>query len=66
MFFTRATGDTPRVVAPGILSKVAIAVCAVVTVVLGIFPQPLLDLADHAHSCCTESAARRRRPRTRE
>jgi NADH-quinone oxidoreductase subunit N len=48
MFFTEATCDTPRVVAPGILSKVAIAVCAVVTVVLGIFPQPLLDLADHA------------------
>ncbi|HUE35641.1 MAG TPA: hypothetical protein VMQ38_22900, partial [Mycobacterium sp.] len=33
---------------PGILSKLAIAVCAAVTVVLGIFPQPLLDLADHA------------------
>jgi NADH-quinone oxidoreductase subunit N len=48
MFFTEATDDTPRVVAPGILSKVAIAVCAAVTVVLGIFPQPLLDLADHA------------------
>jgi NADH-quinone oxidoreductase subunit N len=48
MFFTEATDDTPHVVAPGILSKVAIAVCAVVTVVLGIFPQPLLDLADHA------------------
>ena len=48
MFFTEATDDTPQVVAPGILSKVAIAVCATVTVALGIFPQPLLDLADHA------------------
>ena len=48
MFFTEATDDTPQVVAPGILSKVAIAVCAAVTVALGIFPQPLLDLADHA------------------
>lgn len=48
MFFTEATEDTPHVVAPGILSKAAIAVCAAVTVVLGIFPQPLLDLADHA------------------
>ncbi len=48
MFFTEATEDTPRVVAPGILSKAAIAVCAAVTVLLGIFPQPLLDLADHA------------------
>jgi NADH-quinone oxidoreductase subunit N len=48
MFFTEATDDTPQVVAPGILSKVAIAVCAAVTVFLGIFPQPLLDLADQA------------------
>ncbi|MBV8788014.1 MAG: NADH-quinone oxidoreductase subunit NuoN [Mycobacterium sp.] len=48
MFFTEATEDTPHVVEPGILSKVAIAVCAAVTVLLGIFPQPLLDLADHA------------------
>ncbi len=48
MFFTEATDDTPHVVAPGILSKVAIAVCAAVTVALGIFPQPLLDLADQA------------------
>ena len=48
MFFTKATEDTPRVVAPGILSKAAIAVCAAITVILGIFPQPLLDLADHA------------------
>jgi NADH-quinone oxidoreductase subunit N len=48
MFFTEPTDNTPRVVTPGILSKVAIALCAAVTVVLGIFPQPLLDLADHA------------------
>jgi NADH-quinone oxidoreductase subunit N len=48
MFFTEPTDYTPHVVAPGILSKAAIAVCVVVTVVLGIFPQPLLDLADHA------------------
>jgi NADH-quinone oxidoreductase subunit N len=48
MFFTEPTDDTPQVVAPGFLSKAAIAVCAAVTVILGIFPQPLLDLADHA------------------
>jgi NADH-quinone oxidoreductase subunit N len=48
MFFTEATDDTAHVVAPGILSKAAIAVCAVVTIGLGIFPQPLLDLADAA------------------
>ncbi|OBF93462.1 NADH-quinone oxidoreductase subunit N [Mycobacterium sp. 852014-52450_SCH5900713] len=48
MFFTEATDDTPHVVAPGILSKAAIAVCAAITVALGIFPQPVLDLADQA------------------
>jgi NADH-quinone oxidoreductase subunit N len=48
MFFTEPTDDTPQVVAPGILSKIAIAVCAAITVILGIFPQPLLELADHA------------------
>ncbi len=48
MFFTEATDDTAQVVAPGILSKAAIAVCAAVTIGLGIFPQPLLDLADQA------------------
>ncbi|ETW21681.1 NADH:ubiquinone oxidoreductase subunit N [Mycobacterium gastri 'Wayne'] len=48
MFFTEGSDDTPQVVAPGVLSKAAIAVCAVVTVVLGIIPQPVLDLADQA------------------
>jgi len=31
-----------------LLTKLAIAVCAVITVGLGIFPQPLLELADNA------------------
>ncbi|OBA80161.1 NADH-quinone oxidoreductase subunit N [Mycobacterium sp. 1164966.3] len=48
MFFTEGSDDTPHVYAPGILSKAAIAVCAAVTVVLGIVPQPLLDLANQA------------------
>lgn len=48
MFFAQATDDTPRVVDPGVLSKAAIVVCAAVTVALGVFPQPLLGLADHA------------------
>jgi NADH-quinone oxidoreductase subunit N len=48
MFFTEGSDDTPQVVAPDILSKAAIAVCAAVTVFLGIFPQPLLDLAERA------------------
>ena len=48
MFFSPPTADTPHVVEPGILSKAAIAVCALATVVLGIFPQPVLNLADQA------------------
>ncbi len=48
MFFTEPTDDTPHVMTPGVLSKAAIAVCALVTVLLGIFPQPVLDLAERA------------------
>ncbi len=48
MFFNEPTDDTPHVVEPSVLSKIAIAVCAAATVLLGIFPQPLLELADHA------------------
>ncbi|BBX74486.1 hypothetical protein MSHI_23920 [Mycobacterium shinjukuense] len=48
MFFTEGSADTPQVMAPGVLSKAAIAVCAAVTVVLGIVPQPVLDLAERA------------------
>jgi NADH-quinone oxidoreductase subunit N len=48
MFFNEPTDDTPQVAEPGFLSKAAIAVCATVTLALGIFPQPLLNLADHA------------------
>jgi NADH-quinone oxidoreductase subunit N len=48
MFFTEPPADAPQIVVPGALSKAAIAVTAGVTIVLGIVPQPLLDLADHA------------------
>ena len=48
MFFSPPTENTPHVVEPGILSKAAIAFCALATVVLGIFPQPVLNLADQA------------------
>ncbi|WP_343599707.1 NADH-quinone oxidoreductase subunit NuoN [Mycobacterium sp.] len=48
MFFTDAPADEVTVVMPGIWSKAAIAVCAAVTIGLGVMPQPLLDLADHA------------------
>jgi NADH-quinone oxidoreductase subunit N len=48
MFFTGRPEDGLRVVVPSPLTSVAVAVGAVVTVVLGIVPQPLLDLADSA------------------
>lgn len=48
MFFTDPTDDTPQVAVPGTLSKAAIAVCAAVTVLLGIVPQPVFDLVDAA------------------
>jgi NADH-quinone oxidoreductase subunit N len=48
MFFTEPDADPPEVVVPGTLSKIAIAVSAAATIVLGIMPQPLLDLCDSA------------------
>ncbi|MCZ4551136.1 NADH-quinone oxidoreductase subunit NuoN [Gordonia rubripertincta] len=48
MFFSEPDSDAPTVVIPGIGTTVSIALCVVVTVLLGIFPQPLLDLADQA------------------
>ncbi len=48
MFFTEPTNDQVHVVLPSFWSKAAIAVCAAVTIGLGIFPQPLLDLVARA------------------
>lgn len=48
MFFTEAPADPPHVVIPSVWSRAAIAVCAAVTIGLGVFPQPLLDLAERA------------------
>jgi NADH-quinone oxidoreductase subunit N len=48
MFFTDSPADELRVVMPSNWSKAAIAVCAAVTIGLGVFPQPLLDLVAHA------------------
>lgn len=48
MFFTEPPADQVHVVMPSFWSKAAIAVCAVVTIGLGVFPQPLLDLAEQA------------------
>jgi NADH-quinone oxidoreductase subunit N len=48
MFFTEPAANQVHVVMPSFWSKAAIAVCAVVTIGLGIFPQPLLDLVSQA------------------
>lgn len=47
MFFTAPPADAPVVTAPKPTTAV-VAVTAAVTLVLGIAPQPLLDLAEHA------------------
>lgn len=48
MFFTDSPAEPPVLVLPSVWSKAAIALCAAVTIVLGVFPQPLLDLVDAA------------------
>jgi NADH-quinone oxidoreductase subunit N len=46
LYFTEPTSDTVTVVIPSILTRVAITVCAVVTIVLGIYPSLVLNMAD--------------------
>jgi proton-translocating NADH-quinone oxidoreductase chain N len=48
MFFSDPAPDGPAVVRPGAFTASAVAVGAVATLVLGIVPQPLLSLANHA------------------
>ncbi|WP_292991533.1 NADH-quinone oxidoreductase subunit NuoN [Mycobacterium sp.] len=48
MFFTEPHAEPVHVVMPSFWSKAAIAICAAITIGLGIFPQPLLDLARQA------------------
>lgn len=48
MFFSDPVGDGPSVAVPSWATRATIAVAAVVTIVLGLFPQPLLDLAANA------------------
>ncbi len=45
MYFSEPTGNTV-VMTPSALSGVAITVCAVMTVALGVFPAPLLNMAN--------------------
>lgn len=49
MFFDDVpTTGAPHVVKPSVLTTSGIALCTLMTVALGVFPQPLLDLADSA------------------
>jgi NADH-quinone oxidoreductase subunit N len=48
MFFAEPLEDGPVVVTPGGATSSAIAVAVAVTVILGVFPQPLLNLANQA------------------
>lgn len=48
MFFTEPADDGPVVVNSGVGTIGAIGLATLVTVVLGVWPQPLLDLADSA------------------
>ncbi|NLE79301.1 MAG: NADH-quinone oxidoreductase subunit N, partial [Rhodococcus sp.] len=48
MFFTEPDGDAVTVDPPGAVTAAVVAVSALITVVLGIAPQPVLDLAERA------------------
>jgi proton-translocating NADH-quinone oxidoreductase chain N len=50
MFFSEPAPDGPAVVRPSAFTGVAVGVGALATLVLGIVPQPLLSLANHAAS----------------
>jgi NADH-quinone oxidoreductase subunit N len=48
MFFSDPAPDAPSVVTPSLFTSAAVAVGAAATLVFGIVPQPLLNLASHA------------------
>lgn len=48
MFFAEPADDGPTVAIPSAVSTIAITVGTAATLLLGVFPQPLLDLADKA------------------
>jgi proton-translocating NADH-quinone oxidoreductase chain N len=48
MFFSDPAPDAPSVVTPSLFTSTAVAVGAAATLVFGIVPQPLLNLASHA------------------
>jgi NADH-quinone oxidoreductase subunit N len=48
MYFSDPAADGPTVAVPSVLTQVAVTAGVVVTFLLGVAPQPLLDLADRA------------------
>ena len=48
MYFSEPAADGPTVAVPSFLTQAAVTAAVVVTVLLGVVPQPLLDLADRA------------------
>ncbi len=48
MFFTEPVGDGPTVAVPSVLTTAAITIGATMTLLLGVVPQPVLDLARQA------------------
>ena len=48
MFFTEATEATAHVVIPSMYTKSVVGITAALTVLLGVYPQPLLDLVSTA------------------
>jgi NADH-quinone oxidoreductase subunit N len=48
MYFTEPAGDSVRVVSPSILTSGAVTIGVVMTLVLGVVPAPLLDLASRS------------------
>jgi len=50
MFFSEPAVEGPVIVRPSAYTGVAVAIGAAATVVLGVIPQPLLNLANHAAS----------------
>ena len=48
MYFTEPAGDAPSVTQPSVLTAAVIAIGAAVTLVLGVVPGPVLDLAGRA------------------
>ena len=61
MFFQDPAADGPSVVVPSSFTTVAIGLTVAVTIVIGVLPQPILDLADRAgHRSLRRAAVHRR------